>query len=296
MEDEEKPSSRRGQPRRQRPLVLLGVVALLVGLLGGFIAGFRVEQNRVWNREAKTKTPTLMQTPQKISRVGGVVTDAANGKITVAASTGFQLKMGLPSTLVVEKATKGSIADVTVGSGILQRSEPVSKGNEDASEIIVVPRGSKFKGLTVTAVTGDKISAAQPYGEPLVLTVKPTTAIYKLHRSSANDIAKGAELLANGEGALGRDTFDPNAMIILPPGSAFRHSSSVGWSRKGHRIGRSGATTRPRDEPRTSTSPIGLSRNATGRPSNRTAGTGPEIRRDPCASKCEMASVISSAS
>ena len=54
-----------------------------------------------------------------------------------------------------------------------------------------------------------------------MLTVKPTTAIYTLDRSSANDIAKGAEILADGEGALGHDTFDPNAIIILAPGSAF---------------------------------------------------------------------------
>jgi hypothetical protein len=216
VEDKAKPISAR-EPRAQRPLVLLGVVALLVGLLGGFIAGFRVEQNRVWNRNAKTKAPTLKQISQKISRVGGVVKNAANGAITVAASTGFQVKMDLPSTLVVEKATTGSIADVTVGSSILQRGEQVSEGNIDASEIIVFPSGSKFKGLTVTAVIGDKISLAQP----LVLTVKSTTAIYKLDRSSANAIAKGAEILANGAGALGRDTFDADAIIILAPGSAF---------------------------------------------------------------------------
>jgi hypothetical protein len=235
VEDEEKPSSFSArEPRAQRPLVLLGVVALLVGLLGGFIAGFRVEQNRIWNRDAKTKAPTLRQISQKISRVGGVVTDAANGKISVTASTGFHMKMGLPRTLVVEKATKGSIADVTVGSRILQRGDQVSErrgnralaethagGNQDASEIIVVPSGSKFKGLLVTAVTGDKISAVQLNREPLALTVKPTTAIYTLHRSSPNDIAKGAEVLADGEGALGRETFDATAIIILAPGSAF---------------------------------------------------------------------------
>ena len=233
VEDEEKPSSARA-PSAQRPLVLLGVVALLVGLLGGFIAGFRVEQNRVWNRDAKTKAPTVKQISQKISRVGGVVTEAANGRITVAASTGFHMKMGLPRTLVVEEATKGSIADVTVGSRILQRGEQVSErrgnralaethsgGTKDASEIIVVPRGSEFKGLLVTAVTGDKISAVQSNREPLTLTVKPTTAIYTLHRSSANDIAKDAEILADGEGALGRETFDATAIIILAPGSAF---------------------------------------------------------------------------
>ena len=219
---EEKPSvSSAREPRAQRPLVVMGVVALLVGLLGGFIAGFRVEQNQVWNRTAKTKAPTVNQISQKLSRLGGAVTDAANGTITVVASGGFQVTMDLPSTLVVEKATKGSIADVTVGSHILQRGQQAGKGSNDASEIIVVPSGSKFKGLTVTAVTGDKISAAQPFGKPLVLTVKSTTAIYKLDRSSANDIARGASILANGEGALGRVTFDANAIIILAPGSAF---------------------------------------------------------------------------
>jgi hypothetical protein len=215
----------------QRRLVLLGVVTLLVGLLGGFIAGFRVEQNRIWNRTAKAKAPTLRQISQNISRVGGVVTDAANGKITVAASTGFQVNIDLPSTLVVGKATRGSIADIAVGSRILQQGEQVSErtgnrslaagGSNDAGEIIILPSGSKFKALTVTAVIGDKISASQPFGKRLVLTVKSTTAIYKLDRASANDIAKGASILANGEGALGRDTFDANAIIILAPGSAF---------------------------------------------------------------------------
>lgn len=203
----------------QRRLVLLGVVTLLVGLLGGFVAGFRVEQNRIWN--AKAKIPTVVQTSQQISTLGGIVTDAANDAITVAASNGLQVKLGLPSTLVVEKATKGSIADVTVGSAILQRSKPVTKEDKDAIEIIVVPSGSKFKVLTVTAVTGDKISAAPPFGEPLTLTVKSTTAIYKVDRSSVNDIAKRSEILANGVGALGHHTFDPDAIIILARGSAF---------------------------------------------------------------------------
>ena len=203
----------------QSRLVLLGVVTLLVGLLGGFVAGFRVEQNRIWN--SKAKIPTVVQTSQTISTLGGVVIDAANGAITVAASNGLQVTLGLPSTLLVEKATKGSIADVTVGSSILQRSKPVTKENHDASEIIVVPSGSKFKALTVTAVDGDKISVAPPFGEPLTLTVKSTTAIYTVDRSSANNIAKRSEIFANGVGALGQHTFDPNAIIILARGSAF---------------------------------------------------------------------------
>jgi hypothetical protein len=222
VEDEDEPSffSAR-EPRSQSPLVLLGVVALLVGLLGGFVAGFRVEQNRVWNRNAGVKSPKVLRSSQKISRLGGLVTVAANGVITVAASTGFQVKMRVPSTLDVEKARKGSLADVTVGSAILQRGTQVSKGNKVATEIIVVPSGSKFKGLTVTAVTGDKISTAQPNGVPVALTVKSTTAIYKLDRSSVSGIARGAEIFADGRGTLGHDTFNPNAIIILARGSAF---------------------------------------------------------------------------
>ena len=158
------------------------------------------------------------------------MTGAANGKITVTVSTGFQVKMDLPSTLAVEKATKGSIADVTVGSRILQRGEQVSErrgnralasGNNDASEIIVVPSGSKFKGLTVTAVTGDKISAAA--NKPGAVDVHGETDDCDLQACSlpGERIAKGAEILADGEGALGRETFDANAIIILAPGSAF---------------------------------------------------------------------------
>jgi hypothetical protein len=53
------------------------------------------------------------------------------------------------------------------------------------------------------------------------VNIKPTTAIYKLDASSATQIAKGSDVLANGLGVLGADTFFANEIIVLAPGSAF---------------------------------------------------------------------------
>ena len=71
----------------------------------------------------------------------------------------------------------------------------------------MLPGGSRFKGLKVTAVNGDKISVTQANSEPLTLNVKSTTAIYTLVASSATRIAKGSQIMANGLGLRRGDTF-----------------------------------------------------------------------------------------
>ena len=215
--DEEEKSQwfSRLDPHMQRRIVVVGAVVLVVGLLGGFVAGFKVEQNL---GETNAKTPT---TAREIANVGGVVAATGTDSITIAAANGFRVKIKLPATVEVKKEVKGSLTDITVGSALLQSGTAVGKGNYDAAEIIVLPGDSKFKGSKVTAVNGDRISVVQGNAIPLTVNVKSTTAIYKLDASSVTQIAKGAKVAASGSGKFGSDTFEASEIIVLVPESAF---------------------------------------------------------------------------
>lgn len=211
VDEEEKPDwFSTLEPRVQRLFIVVGAVGLVVGVLGGFVAGFKVEQN-LTNEKKKSFTTGL----------GGVVTEKATDSITITSSNGSRVKIRLLATLEVKKAVKVSLTDITVGSAILQHGTDVGTGNSDAAEIILVPGDSKFKGLTVTAVNGGKVSVLQADTKPLTVNVRSTTAIYKLEASSATQIAQGSAVMANGLGELGGDTFFANEIIILAPGSAF---------------------------------------------------------------------------
>ena len=208
------------EPHRQRLFIVVGVVGLVVGLLGGFAAGFKVEQNLAEPNDVKAKTTTPKAAVPQIATLGGVVTAKATDSINIASLSGYPVKIKLVPAFGVKKAVKASLTDITVGSALLQ-SGNAGTGNNDAAEVIVVPRDSKFKGLTVTAVQGGKVSVAQADAKPLTVNIEPTTAIYKLDASSATQMAKGADVLANGLGVLGADTVFANEIIILAPGSAF---------------------------------------------------------------------------
>jgi hypothetical protein len=220
VDEEEKPGPFSSlEPHTQRKLVVVGVAVLVVGLLGGFAAGFKVEQNLAETNDANAQS--LNAAAQKLTSVAGVVTGKAPDSIEIASSNGFPVQIKPVATYTVKKAVKATLRDIVVGSRILQSGDEVGTANYDAVEIIVLPLDSRFKGLNVTAVDGDKVKAVQANTTPLTVNVKPTTAIYRLDASSTTRIAKGSRVMANGLGAFGRDTFIANEIIILDPGSAF---------------------------------------------------------------------------
>jgi hypothetical protein len=227
--EEEKPSFWSTlEPKARRLTVIASVVALVVGLVGGFAVGFKVEQNRIKtnNKKAKVSAAATNKKPKvakskKITRVAGPVTAASGGTMTVRDTTGFSVKVPTPSTVVVTKTTKGSAADIKVGSQILQRGKQVKTGVNQPSEIIILPSGSKVKGLKVTAVDGSKVTVLGFNKKPLTLEVQPTTAVYTLTTGSSGDIKAGGEVLADGTGVLGQDTFTAKEIVVLPAGSKF---------------------------------------------------------------------------
>jgi hypothetical protein len=221
VDEEEKPRGFSNlEPHMRRALIVLGVV-LVVGLLAGFAAGFKVEQNLVETNDAKAKTTTPKAKARLIASLAGVVTEKASDSINIASPNGFRVKIKLVATFEVKKAVKASLTDITVGSSILQSGNEIGTANHAAAEIIVLPGNSKVKGLTVTAVNGDKVNAVEGSRTPLTVNVRSTTAIYKLDDASATQLAKGSKVMANGLGVFGRDTFVANEIIILAPGSAF---------------------------------------------------------------------------
>ena len=216
------------EPKARRLAVITAVVALVVGLVGGFAVGFKVEQNRVKTDNKKAKVSAAGTTnknkaakSKRITRIAGPVTTASGDTITVRDTTGFPVKVPTTSTVIVTKTTKGSAGDIKVGSQILQRGKQIKPGVNQPSEIVVLPSGSKVKGLKVTGVNGQKVTVLGFNKKPLTLEVQPSTAIYTLSPASSGDIKKGGEVLADGTGVLGQDTFTAKEIVILPAGSRF---------------------------------------------------------------------------
>src|SRR5215510_685880 len=85
------------EPKARRFAVIVGVVALLVGLVGGFAVGFKVEQNRIKTDNKKAKVSAANNKPKvgkskRITRIAGPVTAASGDTITVRDTTGFSVK------------------------------------------------------------------------------------------------------------------------------------------------------------------------------------------------------------
>jgi hypothetical protein len=217
------------EPQARRFAVVVAVVALVIGLVGGFAAGFKVEQNRIKTNAKKAKVSAAGNTKnkpkaaksKKITRIAGPVTAASGDTIAVRDTTGFSVKVPTPSTVVVTKTTKGSAADIKVGSAILQRGKHIKPGVNQPSEIVVLSNGSKVNGLKVTGVDGQKVTVLGLNKKPFTLEVQPTTVVYTLSPGSIGDVKTGGEVLAEGTGVLGQGTFAAKGIIILPPGSRF---------------------------------------------------------------------------
>src|SRR5262249_26323367 len=72
-------------------IVVVGVIALVVGLIGGFAAGFKVEQNRV--KTSGKKAASAAKKQKRITRVAGVVADTAAGSVNVIDTDDAHVKV-----------------------------------------------------------------------------------------------------------------------------------------------------------------------------------------------------------
>jgi hypothetical protein len=137
-------------------LIGSGVVILLVGLVVGLGAGYKIEQSRTKSDVKKLKaaatTPTPDATPATSAttvRLSGKVGSTKGGVVTLTSASGTRTMATKSSTIVV-KALPGNLSDITAGQRVLWQATPGQSTH--AEEIVVLPSDAKL-GSSVVSVS-----------------------------------------------------------------------------------------------------------------------------------------------
>ena len=120
--------------------MLVGLVALVVGLVAGAAIGWKVEQNRVKDDVASSK-----QSQAQNVRPFGKVVAVGNGSVTVRLQTGANVArtFALTPDTVVDRGVAGSRAAIVKGAIVLVRPDS-QNGKPVAKEIVVLPASTTF--------------------------------------------------------------------------------------------------------------------------------------------------------
>ena len=113
-------------------LILSVVAALAIGGLAGVVIGWKVEQSRVKD-DIKNVRPV------------GTVTSVEDGSFTVDLQTSSGTSTYLiTSGTIVDRAEVGDEADVAEGDTVLVKNFKNANGQQEASEIVVLPDSTKL--------------------------------------------------------------------------------------------------------------------------------------------------------
>lgn len=213
---------------RKGPSQAIAVIAaagILIGAVVGLGVGYKIEQSRTRNgvNRLHQQIKTLQQklntsaggtrpTVAPVSRRVGKVTAAAAGSFTVSTKLGGSQVLVTSASTVFEKAVRGSVADVKVGSRVLV----VSGG----SEIMVLGAKSKL-GRLVGKVAKTSIVVNAGNGLPAGTIKKSAVKLVSTLRSATSaDIAPGTSVLAGGRPTT-LTRLATIEIIVLPRGSRF---------------------------------------------------------------------------
>ncbi len=219
---------RRLQSMSAGALIGWGVAILIVGLVVGLAAGYKIEQTRVKNDVKKVKesakakassggttsSSTSSQSSGATLRVVGTVDSATSGSVSIPVGGTTRHITISPDTVVV-KANSGSASDVTPGSRVVVKTKPGSL--TDASEVIVLPADAKL-GTTVEAATPTSLTITSG-GKKLTINTQGAT-VETVTAAQASDITSGAKVVAQTRES-GSSTLTATEIIVLPSTSTF---------------------------------------------------------------------------
>jgi hypothetical protein len=191
-----------GLEERIKRLPLAGIfgsaaVILVVGLLLGLAAGYKIEQTRVKNdvRAANARASKSAATqPQGQPRNASV---QFRGKVASASANGFNLTVGgatkqllTDQATIVVKTTPGTPTDIAAGVRVVWKSK---KGQPtQADEVIVLPANAKTGTVVVSATANSMTLKSSPNN----VTVSTNGAtVEKVTTAKATDIATGAKVV-----------------------------------------------------------------------------------------------------
>jgi hypothetical protein len=202
----------RGKP--MQAVVLIAAGGIVLGGVVGLGAGWKIEQNRTKSdvKRLKANGSGSLTGAGPLGQRTGKVSSVTNGTLTVVTKKKGTQTVKTTTLTSVEKASKGTPADITVGRRLLL----TLNGND----VLVLPQASKL-GRLVTSVTTDSFAVAKTDGSRGVniktanVKVVDTVAPAKL-----TDIKSGSAVVAGGR-ATGKSAFNATEVILLPDGSAF---------------------------------------------------------------------------
>jgi hypothetical protein len=207
-----------------RAIACVAGVGLVVGVVVGVGAGFKIEQHRVNHDVARIRTRLAGGSPtttpkakskvasgsgtKLVERIGAVTTTGADTITLATKRHGSVLVHVTGSTF--EQAVKGSTADIIAGRRVF-----VAKG---AHDVLVLTTGRRL-GRRVTSVANGVASVTATRGIARLQLSKIQT-VDTTSTATPSDIKIGSHVLTwVHPGAKG--TFDAVEVIVLPAGSAF---------------------------------------------------------------------------
>ena len=203
------------EQRPKRAVMVTAVVAVIVGLVIGLGAGYKIEHDRVASNAKKLNSAgtTSTKTPKTgAAKVGGKVTTSGPTSITLRTKTGADRTINVTATTKYEVATKATKADLVTGRHVLV----VAPG----SEVMILPVGSTV-GRAVTDVTAASFKIAAANGLPGgTVRMSAATVIDIVKPGAKTDVKVGGQALALGT-ASKAGPVDATEIISLPATSKF---------------------------------------------------------------------------
>jgi hypothetical protein len=203
------------EQRPKRAVMVTAVVAVIIGLVIGLGAGYKIEHDRVASDVKKLKSAgtTSTKTPKTgAAKVGGKVTTTGAASITLKVKAGADRSVNVSATTKYETATKATKADLAVGRHVFV----IAPG----SEVLILPAGSTL-GRAITAVTGASFKLAAANGLPGgTIKVSAATAFETVKPGAKTDVKVGGQALALGTSSKAGPV-DATEIITLPATSKF---------------------------------------------------------------------------
>jgi hypothetical protein len=211
-----------GLEERIKRLPLNGILGsaaavLVVGLVVGLGAGYKIEQSRVKHdvskanaRASESAAQPQAQGPSSIVQFRGKVATAAANTVNVTVLGATKALVTNKATIVV-KASPGAPTDIVAGVRVLWQAKKGQPTQADA--VLVLPASAKL-GTPVLSATATSMTFKR--GAKNVTVTTNGATVEKVTPATVTDIAAGAKVVAQV-----RQTNTVVELIVLPDNSTF---------------------------------------------------------------------------
>jgi len=203
-------------------LVVSAAVILVVGLVVGLAAGYKIEQQRTKDDLKKAESAskgsgsgTKGSAGATNVRLVGKVGVTAPDSVTLTVDGSKTMKFLTTPTTIVVKASPGSASDITKDSRVIWKAKAGSLS--EAEEVIVLPANAKL-GSQVVSATPTSMTIKNNGKEITVST--QGASVFKVATAKTGDITTGGKVVAQTR-RTNASTLSATEVIVLPSSSKF---------------------------------------------------------------------------